>query len=118
MLHRILCRVCEIEIAVKSQMLDDYLRWIFPPENEDGPCRESITRPIGILRVTWALPAVMRSSTTGDNVVKLDPDAAPKIFFRNYVKSYTGEKSGTMLAETKWALASSPCDFQDSWLVT
>ena len=29
--------------------------------------------------------------------------AAPKIFFRYYyVNSSTGEKSGTMLAETKW----------------
>ena len=32
--------------------------------------------------------------------------AAPKIFFRYYyVNSSTGEKSGTMLAEVKWAAA-------------
>jgi hypothetical protein len=32
--------------------------------------------------------------------------AAPKIFFRYYyVNSRTGEKSGTMLAEVKWAAA-------------
>lgn len=28
--------------------------------------------------------------------------AAPKIFFRYYVNSSTGEKSGVMLAETTW----------------
>ena len=32
--------------------------------------------------------------------------AAPKIFFRYYfVNASTGEKSGTMLAETKWEAA-------------
>ena len=34
------------------------------------------------------------------------PNAStPKIFFRYYVNSSTGEKSGTMLAEVKWAAA-------------
>ncbi len=28
--------------------------------------------------------------------------AAPKIFFRYYMNSSTGEKSGTMLAEVTW----------------
>ncbi|MBP3202546.1 MAG: hypothetical protein J6M31_02940 [Bacteroidales bacterium] len=33
-------------------------------------------------------------------------EGAPKIFFRYYfVNSSTGEKSGTMLAECKWAAA-------------
>ncbi|MBR1694525.1 MAG: hypothetical protein IJ709_03855 [Selenomonas sp.] len=35
--------------------------------------------------------------------------AAPKIFFRYYyVNSGTGEKSGVMLAETKWKPAAEP----------
>ena len=43
-----------------------------------------------------------------DYVAKYDAPsaAAPKIFFRYYyVNSSTGEKSGVMLAECKWAAA-------------
>ena len=72
MAHRILCCMYEIEIAVKSQMLADYLRWIFPPEEGGTLSRVSITRPVGALMVALAQPAVMRAQVTGDHVVALD----------------------------------------------
>jgi len=41
-----------------------------------------------------------------DGLYYMEYPAAPKIFFRYYyVNSSTGEKSGTMLAECKWAPA-------------
>jgi len=62
----------EIELAVESQMLADYLRWIFPPAEGSDLCRVSITRPVGALMVAMASPAVMRAEVTGDHIVRLD----------------------------------------------
>lgn len=62
----------EIELAVKSQMLADYLRWIFPPEEGSVLCRVSITHPTGALMVAMAQPAPLRAQVAGDHVVRLD----------------------------------------------
>lgn len=64
-------RMYEVEIPVKSQMLADYLRWIFPPEPGSVLCRVSVTHPVGALMVALAQPAVMRAQVTGDHVVAL-----------------------------------------------
>lgn len=61
----------EVELAVESQMLADYLRWIFPPEEGRGLCRVSITRPVGAMMVAMASPALMRVQVAGDHVVRL-----------------------------------------------
>lgn len=61
----------EVEIPVKSQMLADYLRWIFPPEEGSALGRVSVTRPVGALMVALAQPAVMRAQVNGDHVVTL-----------------------------------------------
>ena len=46
------------------------------------------------------------AKASGIKLVKEPIADAPKIFFRYYyVNSSTGEKSGTMLAEVKWAAA-------------
>ena len=66
-----LARMYEVEIPVKSQMLADYLRWIFPPEEGSALCRVSVTRPVGALMVALAQPAVMRAQVNGDHVVTL-----------------------------------------------
>lgn len=60
----------EIEFAVESQMLADYLRWIFPPEEGSGLCRVSITRPTGSLMVALAQPAALRVPVSGDHIVR------------------------------------------------
>lgn len=65
-------RMYDVEIAVKSQMLADYLKWIFPPEEGSSLCRVSITRPVGALMVSFAQPAPMRAQVVGDHVVELD----------------------------------------------
>lgn len=62
----------EVELAVESQMLADYLRWIFPPGEGSALCRVSITRPVGALMVALASPALMRAQVAGDHVVQLD----------------------------------------------
>mgnify|MGYP007069853037 CR=1 FL=1 len=62
----------EADIAVKSQMLSDYLRWLFPPGREGGPCQVSITHPTGALMVALAKPACMPVTPSADHVVKLD----------------------------------------------
>lgn len=45
------------------------------------------------------------SKASGIKLVEEPNVSAPKIFFRYYVNSSTGEKSGTMLAECKWTAA-------------
>jgi len=62
----------EIELSVESQMLADYLRWIFPPDSGGTQCRVSITRPVGALMVAMAVPAALRAEVVGDHVVQLD----------------------------------------------
>lgn len=71
MAHGFLCRMYEVDIAVKSQMLADYLRWVFPPEEGSSVCQVSITRPVGALMTALAQPAAMRVPIVGDHVVEL-----------------------------------------------
>lgn len=63
------CHMYEIELAVESQMLADYLRWLFPPDAGSSVCRVSITRPTGALMVALAQPAALRVPVAGDYVV-------------------------------------------------
>lgn len=62
----------EAEINIKSQMLADFLRYIFPPAAGSELCRVSTTRPTGMLIVALAEPAALPVNVSGDHVVKLD----------------------------------------------
>ena len=61
----------EVDLKVDSQMLADYLRYIFPPEDGSGLCRVSITHPTGALLVALAQPAAFRVDVPGDHIVHL-----------------------------------------------
>ena len=59
-------------IKVDSQMLADFLRYIFPPVNGSEYCRVSASRPVGALMVAYAQPSVMPCPVSGDHLVHLD----------------------------------------------
>ena len=58
-------------INVDSQMLADFLRYIFPPVN-GSDCRVSTSRPVGALMTAYAQPSVMPCHVSGDHLVHLD----------------------------------------------
>ena len=59
-------------INVESQMLADFLRYLFPPEEGSDMCRVSASRPVGALMVAFAQPSVMPCPVSGDHLVQLD----------------------------------------------
>lgn len=59
-------------INVDSQMLADFLRYLFPPSEGSEACRISVSRPVGALMVAFARPALMPYPVSGDHLVHLD----------------------------------------------
>lgn len=59
-------------INAESQMLADFLRYIFPPEEGTDVCRVSVSRPTGALMVAFATPSLMPADVVGDHLVRLD----------------------------------------------
>lgn len=59
-------------ISIESQMYADYLRYIFPPDQEGGICAISTTRPTGALMVALAQASDVPMETVGGHLVKVD----------------------------------------------
>jgi hypothetical protein len=71
-------------LNVESQMMADFLRYIFPPGEGSEVCRVSASRPVGALMVAYAQPSLMPCEVAGDHLVKLDIP-----WYRNAVSSLT-----------------------------
>lgn len=56
----------------KSALLADYLRYIFPPETENGPLKVTTTRPTGALMVALAEPSAFPFSSMAEHQVTLE----------------------------------------------
>lgn len=59
-------------INIESQMLADYLRYIFPPERGSDSCAVSTTHPTGALMVALARASDVPVEPAGDHLVKVD----------------------------------------------
>lgn len=56
-------------ILIKSALLADYFKYIFPPDPEDGLCRISTTHPTGSLIIALAEPAPFAFNPEGEHVL-------------------------------------------------
>lgn len=63
-----------VTLALDSQLLADYCRYIFPPAGgeENGVCRVTATRPTGQLIIAFASPSAFPVQTSGEHLVELD----------------------------------------------
>ena len=59
-------------INVESQMLADFLRYLFPPDEKSGALNVSARHPTGALMVAYAKASVTPVNTAGDHLVQVD----------------------------------------------
>ena len=59
-------------INIESQMLADFLRYLFPPDEKSGALNVSARHPTGALMVAYAKASVTPVSTAGDHLVQVD----------------------------------------------
>ena len=59
-------------INVESQMLADFLRYLFPPDEKSGVCMVSVTHPTGALMVACARASDTPVQSAGDHLVQVD----------------------------------------------
>lgn len=62
----------KVTLALDSQMLADYCRYIFPQDPASGICKVSATHPAGQLIIAYAVPSAFPVQVTGDHLVELD----------------------------------------------
>lgn len=60
------------KLAIKNSILEDYFRYIFPPEKEGGPCVVSACHPTGALIIALADASAFPFHIEGDHIVEVD----------------------------------------------